>query len=638
MKAPITFAIAGFGDRGSTYASMQKLFPDRMKVVAVADINPEKVQKAKELYGIKDELCFTSAEEMLAQDKLADVMVVSTMDRQHVNHAIPALEKGYNILMEKPISPDLQECKRIIEVAKHCPGKIIVCHVLRYTTFYNTLKSILDSKKIGDVVSVCANENVGYWHQAHSFVRGNWRNSDQTSPMILQKCCHDMDIYTWLLGKKCKAISSVGDTHLFKKECAPEGATPYCLGGCKAKENCKFDAEKIYITNPATGIRNGNTWMAGVACGVNPTEERTYEALKNGQYGRCVYMCDNNVVDHQQTNLLFEDGTTMSFTMCAFTEKCYRYFKAMGTNGEIEADMLSNKIHVRVFGEPEEIIDVKLLANDLKGHGGGDSGIVNDFLDMLINETEATEQQAVELWEKVNRPNAMIKIPATLEGLPAITATLAKGISVNVTLIFSLERYEQVIDAFIEGIAQADANGHDLKHIGSVASFFVSRVDTAVDNKLEEIGSDEAKALEGKAAIANARLAYELFENKFANDPRWAALEAKGAKKQRPLWASTGTKNPAYSDCVYVDELVAPLIVNTMPEKTLNALADHGNGAPTIKGTYEESHAIMAKLAELGIDFKAVTDKLEADGVASFIKSWDSVLTDVQAGIDRVNG
>ena len=246
----------------------------------------------------------------------------------------------------------------------------------------------------------------------------------------------------------------------------------------------------------------------------------------------------------------------------------------------------------------------------------------------LAHETEATEKQAVELWEKVNRPNAMIKIPATLEGLPAIT----------VTLIFSLERYEQVIDAFIEGIAQADANGHDLNHIGSVASFFVSRVDTAVDKQLEEIGSDEAKALEGKAAIANARLAYELFENKFANDPRWAALEAKGAKKQRPLWASTGTKNPAYSDCVYVDELVAPFIVNTMPEKTLNALADHGNGAPTIKGTYEESHAIMAKLAELGIDFKAVTDKLEADGVAAFIKSWDSVLTDVQAGIDRVNG
>lgn len=255
----------------------------------------------------------------------------------------------------------------------------------------------------------------------------------------------------------------------------------------------------------------------------------------------------------------------------------------------------------------------------------------------LAHETEKTEVQAVELWEKVNRPNAMIKIPATLEGLPAITATLAKGISVNVTLIFSLERYEQVIDAFIEGIAQADANGHDLSHIGSVASFFVSRVDTAVDKLLEANGSEEAKALEGKAAVANARLAYELFEKKFAEDSRWAALEAKGAKKQRPLWASTGTKNPAYSPCKYVDELVAPNVVNTMPEKTLNALAKQGNSAPSIEGTYEESHEVMNKLAELGINIKDVTDKLEADGVASFIDSWSSVLADVQAGIDRVN-
>ena len=235
----------------------------------------------------------------------------------------------------------------------------------------------------------------------------------------------------------------------------------------------------------------------------------------------------------------------------------------------------------------------------------------------LAHDTENTAKQAVELWEKVNRPNAMIKIPATLEGLPAITATLAKGISVNVTLIFSLERYEQVIDAYIEGIAQAAANGHDLKHIGSVASFFVSRVDSAVDKLLEANGSDEAKALEGKAAVANARLAYELFEKKFAEDPRWADLAAKGAKVQRPL--------------------VAPFVVNTMPEKTLNALADHGNGAPSIEGTYEESHAIINKLAELGINLKDVTDKLEADGVAAFIKSWDSVLADVQSGIDRVN-
>lgn len=392
MQAPITFAIAGFGDRGSTYASMQKLFPERMRVVAVADLNPEKVQRAKALYDIPDQNCFSSAEDMFAHGKLADVMVVSTMDHQHVGHAIPALRLGYNVLLEKPISPDLEECREIIEVAKTCPGKIIVCHVLRYTAFYNTLKSLLDSGRIGDVVSVCANENVGYWHQAHSFVRGNWRNAEQTSPMILQKCCHDFDIYTWLLGKRVRSVSSIGGTHLFKKENAPAGATPYCLGGCAAKEGCKFDAEKIYITNPKTGIAHGNTWMSSVACGVSPTVERTYAALQNGQYGRCVYACDNNVVDHQQTNLLFADGTTMSFTMCAFTEKCYRYFKAMGTNGEIEADMLTNKIHVRVFGEPEEIIDVALLSDDLKGHGGGDSGIVHDFLDMLLGakETERT--------------------------------------------------------------------------------------------------------------------------------------------------------------------------------------------------------------------------------------------------------
>lgn len=391
MKAPITFAICGFGDRGSTYASMEKLFPDKMKVVAVADLNPDKVNKAKELYQIPEENCYLSGEEMLAQEKLADVMVVSTMDRQHVDHAIPALKKGYHILLEKPISPELSKCKEILEVAEQCPGKIIVCHVLRYTAFYNKLKELVSSGRIGDVVTVCSNENVGYWHQAHSFVRGNWRNSEETSPMILQKSCHDMDILTWIIGKKCKSVSSVGGIQLFKRECAPEGATAYCLGGCKAKDNCVFDAEKIYITSPKTGCARGNSWISSILS-VENTVESTYGALKSGPYGRCVYQCDNNVVDHQQTNLLMEDGSTISFTMCAFTENCYRYFKAMGTKGEIEADMQSNLIRVREFGKDEEVIDIGTLTTDLKGHGGGDSGIVSDFLDMLLNDTEATER------------------------------------------------------------------------------------------------------------------------------------------------------------------------------------------------------------------------------------------------------
>ena len=389
----ITMVIAGLGGRGhDIYGNYAMEHPDEVEIAAVADPRPERLELAQREWNIPAERCFATAEELFAQPQLADAAVIATQDRQHVVHAEAALKGGYHLLLEKPVAVDIEGCLEVLRLARRYQRHVVVCHVLRYTPFYNAIKRIIEDGRIGEVVTIQAMEQVGYWHQAHSYVRGNWRRADESSPMILAKCCHDMDIYTWLLGKKCKAISSVGDTHLFKKECAPEGATPYCLGGCKAKENCKFDAEKIYITNPATGIRNGNTWMAGVACGVNPTEERTYEALKNGQYGRCVYMCDNNVVDHQQTNLLFEDGTTMSFTMCAFTEKCYRYFKAMGTNGEIEADMLSNKIHVRVFGEPEEIIDVKLLANDLKGHGGGDSGIVNDFLDMLINETEATER------------------------------------------------------------------------------------------------------------------------------------------------------------------------------------------------------------------------------------------------------
>lgn len=391
MQAPVTFAIAGFGDRGSTYASMQNLFPDKMKVVAVADLDPAKVEKARRLYNIPQENCFASAEEMLEHDKLADVMVVSTMDRQHVGHTIPALRKGYNILMEKPISPELAKCKEILQVASECPGKIIVCHVLRYTAFYNQLKELIQSGRIGDVVTICANENVGYWHQAHSFVRGNWRNSTQTSPMILQKSCHDMDILTWLLGKKCVSVSSFGSTQLFKPERAPEGAALRCLDGCKVKDSCPFDAEKIYVTSPKTGRANGDSWISSVLS-VENTLESTYQALREGPYGRCVYHCDNDVVDHQQTNLLMEDGSTISFTMCAFTEDCYRYFKAMGTKGEIEADMKSNVIHVREFGKGEETTDVGKLSADLKGHGGGDSGIVKDFLEMLLSGAEPNER------------------------------------------------------------------------------------------------------------------------------------------------------------------------------------------------------------------------------------------------------
>jgi transaldolase len=248
----------------------------------------------------------------------------------------------------------------------------------------------------------------------------------------------------------------------------------------------------------------------------------------------------------------------------------------------------------------------------------------------LARETDKTVAEAKQLWWLVDRPNMYIKIPATAEGLPAITATLAEGISVNVTLIFSLARYAEVIDAFMAGLEHAAANGHDISTIGSVASFFVSRVDTEVDKRLTKIGTPEALALKGKAAIANARLAYELYEQKLATD-RWKALAAKGAKVQRPLWASTSTKDPSYPDTMYVVELVTADTVNTMPEATLHATADHGVlRGDTIHGTYEESRAVFASLEALGISYDDVVKVLEDEGVSKFEVSWNEMLASIQ--------
>ena len=247
----------------------------------------------------------------------------------------------------------------------------------------------------------------------------------------------------------------------------------------------------------------------------------------------------------------------------------------------------------------------------------------------LARDTEATIAQAKELSKTVDRPNVLIKIPATTEGLPAITATLAEGISVNVTLIFSVQRYREVMDAFFAGLEQAKANGHNVRELHSVASFFVSRVDTEIDARLDTLGSSEASALRGKAAIANARLAYAAFQEAFATE-RWHKLAAEGARPQRPLWASTGVKDPAYSDTRYVDGLVAAGTVNTMPEQTLEATADHARfDGDTVTGTAEYAQQVFEALTEVGIDVDDVYAALENEGVQKFEKSWDELLKTV---------
>jgi transaldolase len=256
----------------------------------------------------------------------------------------------------------------------------------------------------------------------------------------------------------------------------------------------------------------------------------------------------------------------------------------------------------------------------------------------LAHDTTATLDAARRLWRTVDRPNAMIKIPATVEGLPAVASALAEGISVNVTLIFSVQRYRSVMGAFLTGMERAAEAGHDLSRISSVASFFVSRLDTEVDARLAALGPTAGSTARGRAAVANARLAYQAHEEVFARE-RWSNLAGAGARPQRPLWASTGVKNPDYSDTMYVTDLVAPGTVNTMPRTTLEAVADHGRiSGDTIRANYSRAHAVMEELAALGIDYTDVTDTLEQQGLDKFDVSWAELLSTVSDALARVSG
>jgi len=284
--------------------------------------------------------------------------------------------------------------------------------------------------------------------------------------------------------------------------------------------------------------------------------------------------------------------------------------------------------------------DVRAAADVLRpvydATNGRDGRVSIEVDPRLAKDTLATVAEAKQLAWLVDRPNTLIKIPATVEGLPAITEVLGEGISVNVTLIFSLERYRAVMDAYLSGLEQAKAKGIDLSTIESVASFFVSRVDTEIDKRLTKIGTDEAQAAKGKAAVANARLAYQAYEEVFSSD-RWKALAEAGAKPQRPLWASTGVKDPAYNDTMYVVDLVAPGTVNTMPEGTLEATADHGQvTGDTITSHYADAKAVLDEIARLGVDYDDVVRVLEEEGVEKFEVSWKELLDTVRDQLEKL--
>ncbi len=376
-----TVVIAGAGGRGRlTYAPYSKKFPEQMKLVAAADRIPARLEEMRREYGLAEEHCFSTVEEMFAQPRLADMAFICTQDADHVRHACLALEKGYDLLLEKPVSADGGECRRLLQKAEELGRNVTVCHVLRYAPFYQKLKELLEEGTLGRVISIQASENVGYWHQAHSFVRGNWRNSGETSPMILQKCCHDMDLLVWLTDSRCKRISSMGSRSHFREENAPEGAPRYCMEGCPVKEQCPYDAEKIYVTDEVTGYdAKGAGWLQNAVM-VQPTREGLLETLRTSPYGRCVYRCDNDVVDNQSVTMEMENGVTVGFHMCGLNRNNYRAIHIMGTKGDITGNLEEEVLVLHRFGGKEETlrIDARETAS---GHSGGDYGMLHDMFE-----------------------------------------------------------------------------------------------------------------------------------------------------------------------------------------------------------------------------------------------------------------
>lgn len=368
----VTAILLGAGQRGyEVYGQCALEHPQNLKFVAVAEPDKARRERFAQAHGIAPEHTFESWEALLAQPKLADAAFICTQDRMHTQPTLLALEKGYHVLLEKPMSPVAGECIAMGKYAEKFNRVFSICHVLRYSEFFSAIKKVVASGKIGDVVNIKHAENVGYWHQAHSFVRGNWRNSEETSPMILQKCCHDMDIILWMMDKSCTKVSSMGSLEYFKPENAPAGAPGRCTDGCPAADTCIFNAERFYLGE--------NThWPVSVISEDLSLEARR-RALETGPYGRCVYHCDNNVVDHQVTALEFEGGATATLTMCAFTPDCTRAIEVMGTKGYLRAEMKKfgdnsrhNEIWVSDFltGEREriEVNDHGLMT----GHEGAD--------------------------------------------------------------------------------------------------------------------------------------------------------------------------------------------------------------------------------------------------------------------------
>ena len=373
-------AILGFGARGKGYACFAKNNPDKFEVVAIIENDENRLNIAKKDY--PNAKPYSDYKDFLRDKISADIVAICTQDDQHKEHAIAMMTAGYDLLLEKPIANNKKDCEEIYKTSVKYGRKVIVCHVLRYSPFYAAVKQVIDSGELGEIITINASENVGYYHQAHSFVRGPWRNKELSSPMILAKCCHDMDIIRYLMGEKCLSVNSYGSLFYFNENHAPEGATQYC-SECPNAETCLWNAQKLYTNEKYL-------WTTGYFV-KHPTtsKEEILRELKGSQYDKCVFRNDNNVVDHEVSIMQFANGKTACHTMTAFSQKIYRDLKVHGTKAELYGIMEENCFEIRRFGKDVEKITINLSDVNAGGHNGGDYYMMNSLYKTLNGETAA---------------------------------------------------------------------------------------------------------------------------------------------------------------------------------------------------------------------------------------------------------
>jgi len=408
MAKPVEVVVIGAGSRGAgAYAPYALRHPDQVRIVGVADPDPIRRRRMAEAHDLADEQCFVSWEEMVAAGQLGDGAIVATQDQMHVEPAIAAMEAGYHVLLEKPMAHTLEGSVQLVQAAERTGRILQICHVLRYAPFWRKLHEILESDAIGEIVTVEHRENVAYWHMAHSFVRGNWRNKGLSSPMILAKCCHDMDVLVWNLKSPVKRLSSVGSLMQYRAASVAPHIPLRCTDGCPIEAECPFSAIAIYVdyerTFPAARqqlIRAGHdpetppSWPFSI---ISPDTSRTgrLKAIETGPYGRCVYHCDNDVVDHQTVLMELESGASVTMVMHGHSNQEHRSMRYDGTKGTLRAVAVEpGQIEINIHGAATEVVTVDTRT---VGHGGGDEGIMADFVRVLRGEIEPLTTARVSL-------------------------------------------------------------------------------------------------------------------------------------------------------------------------------------------------------------------------------------------------